>query len=56
MPRPAKLDKKKPISIKLPPYLLDWMDRQPESRASLIETALSFHYQIPEGVKPPSKR
>lgn len=47
MGRPFKEDKKTPISLKLPPYLIEWMDRQPESRAILIETALNGWYQIP---------
>ena len=61
MARPIKDDKKTPISIKLPPYLIKWMDRQPESRAVLIETALNGFYQIPvylnpESVKKPVKK
>ncbi|MGZ4979633.1 MAG: hypothetical protein ACXV8O_21075 [Methylobacter sp.] len=52
MSRPFKEDKKTAVSIKLPPYLIAWMDRQPESRAVLIETALCSYYQIPEGIKP----
>ncbi|MGZ5009692.1 MAG: hypothetical protein ACXV74_01885 [Methylobacter sp.] len=52
MARPIKEDKKTPVSIKLPPYLIQWMDRQPESRAVLIETALNGFYQIPEHLKP----
>lgn len=53
MARPFKDDKKRAISLKLPPYLLAWMDRQPESRAILIETALIDYYQIPIGVIKP---
>jgi len=52
MARPIKEDKKAAKSIKLPPYLIEWMDRQPESRAVLIETALCSHYQIPEHLRP----
>ncbi len=52
MARPFKEDKKKAVSIKLPPYLIAWMDRQPGSRSVLIETALCSYYQIPEGIKP----
>lgn len=52
MARPIKEDKKTAISVKLPPWLIEWMDRQPESRAVLIETALSSYFQIPEGLKP----
>lgn len=47
MARPIKQDKKSAISLKLPPYIIEWMDRQPESRAVLIETALNGWYQIP---------
>jgi len=46
--RPKKEDKKKAISLKLPPYLIEWMDRQSEKRPELIETALKEYYQIPE--------
>jgi len=53
MARPKKDDRKQAISLRLPPYLLDWMERQPESRAVLIETALCSWYQIPEHVKAP---
>lgn len=52
MARPFKVDKKTAVSIKLPPYLIEWMDCQPESRAVLIETALNYHYQIPANLKP----
>lgn len=45
--RPKKEDKKIAISLKLPPYLLAWMDEQPENRAVLIETALTRWYKIP---------
>ena len=46
--RPKKSDKKIPINVKLPPSLIEWMDRQPESRAVLIETGLQGFYQIPD--------
>lgn len=46
--RPKKDDKKIPIGVKLPPWLNEWMKRQPESKAKLIETALVEYYQIPE--------
>jgi len=55
MGRPKKDDKKKTISLALPPYLIEWMNRQPESRAVLIETAICSWYQIPEHVKAPGK-
>jgi len=44
--RPIKEDKKKQLGIKLPPYLLEWLKRQPESNAELIEVALVSYYQI----------
>lgn len=47
-PSPPAL-KKEPISVKLPKWLLEWMDTQPESRAVLIEDALKRWYKI----KPP---
>jgi len=34
--------KKVPISIKLPKWLIDWMDEQEESRPKLIEEALQY--------------
>jgi len=46
--RPKKEDKKIPVGIKLPPWLNEWMKRQPESKAELIEKALIEYYQIPE--------
>jgi len=48
MGRKVKPDKKSQIGLKLPPGLIAWMDRQPESRAKLIETALIEYYQIPD--------
>lgn len=51
MARPTKLDKKQAISLKLPPWLIEWMDRQPENRAVLIETALTSWYQIPPHIQ-----
>jgi len=39
-------EKKKAISIKLHPNLIKWMDRQPEKRPELIETALKNYYQV----------
>lgn len=35
-----------PISIKLPRWLVKWMDAQPESRAMLIEDALQKRHKI----------
>ena len=42
-PVPKEL-KKEPISIKLPRWLIDWMDTQEESRPKLIEEALRRQY------------
>ena len=53
--RPKKDDKKRAVSIKLPPYLIAWLDRQPESRAVLIESALNNFFQIPEHLKEENK-
>lgn len=38
--------KKRPISLKLPGWLIDWMDQQDESRAVLIEQALRRVHKI----------
>ena len=38
--------KKVPISIKLPKWLIDWMDEQEESRPKLIEEALQHMNQL----------
>lgn len=43
--------KKEPVSIKLPHWLINWMDRQEESRAVLIEFALRYKHKI----KPPNR-
>ena len=48
-PVPADL-KKMPISIKLPLWLIKWMDEQEESRAKIIEEALRRQHNIfPKG-------
>jgi hypothetical protein len=49
--RPKKENKKAQVNVKLPPWLNEWMKRQPESKAVLIETALVSYYQIPKGVQ-----
>lgn len=41
--------KKEPISVKLPKWLIEWMDGQPESRAVLIEDAICKRNKL----KPP---
>jgi hypothetical protein len=46
-PRPDT--KKRPISVKLPPWLIAWMRAQPTSQAALIEEALMARH----GLKPP---
>lgn len=38
--------KKEPISIKLPKWLIAWMDTQKESRPNLIEEAMRRQYNI----------
>jgi len=38
--------KKMPISLKLPKWLIDWLDSQDQSRAVLIEKALIKNYKI----------
>ena len=42
--------KKDPISVKLPKWLIEWMDVQPESRAVLIEDAICNRHKL----KPPA--
>lgn len=46
--RPAmeKGEKKKGVFIALPPWLIEWMDNQPESRALLIEKSIKKVYQV----------
>lgn len=44
-PVPPEL-KKEPISIKLPKWLIDWMNLQEESRPHLIEEALRRQHSI----------
>jgi len=48
-PLPAAI-KKAAISLKLPRWLIDWMDEQEQSRAVLIEEALRKAHKI----KPPT--
>ena len=47
-PVPAEL-KKMPISIKLPKWLIDWLDEQGDSRPNVIERALCQQH----GIQPP---
>ena len=47
-PAPPML-KKEHISVKLPKWLIEWMDGQPESRAVLIEDAICKRHKL----KPP---
>lgn len=44
-PAPPML-KKAPVSLKLPRWLIEWMDSQPESRAVLIEDALKRRHKL----------
>jgi len=38
--------KKKPVNLKIPNWLNDWLDEQPESKISLIEKALMQQYSL----------
>lgn len=50
--RPALPDneRKAGVYIKLPPWLIAWLDSQPESRAVLIEKAIRKAYKVVPGV------
>lgn len=50
--RPALPDseKKAGVYVKLPPWLIAWLDSQPESRAVLIEKAIRKAYKVVPGV------
>jgi hypothetical protein len=50
-PRVSINIKKRPISLKLSGWLLDWMDKQKDNRAQLIEHALIQTHNL----KPPSE-
>jgi len=50
-PKKAPILKKEPVSLKLPRWLIEWLDTQPESRAVLIEAALKRQHKI----KPPEQ-
>jgi len=39
-------ERKRPVSIKLPPRLISWMDGQADSRALLIESAMAEVYKL----------
>lgn len=45
-PRKPPEIKKVPVSLKLPRWLIDWLDGRPESRATLIEEALKRQYRL----------
>lgn len=51
-PSPASL-LKIPISLKLPRWLIEWMDGREESRAILIEAALREAHKITPPENPP---
>ena len=38
--------RKKQVNMKLPPWLIAWLDSQPESRAVLVEKALCKIYKL----------
>lgn len=46
LPRADRHLVKQAVSIRLPRWLIDWMDDQTDSRAVLIEKALRAHYKI----------
>ena len=48
-PRVRTLLKKEQIGLKLPRWLIAWLDTQAESRAILIEDALKWRHKL----KPP---
>lgn len=50
-PAPPLL-KKIPVGLKLPRWLVEWMQAQPESQAVLIEDSLKRRHKLkpPEGV------
>ena len=37
---------KKPVNVRLPLDIVDWLKLRQESQASLIETALRAHYRL----------
>lgn len=43
-------DKKMPVTVKLPPWLVEWLRSQPGSQAALIEDALCERHKL----KPPA--
>lgn len=38
--------KKVPVTVKLPPWLVEWLQARPESQAVLIEDALCNRHKI----------
>lgn len=49
-PRMPPALKKEPVNVKLPRWIVEWTAAQDESRAVLIETALTSRYKL----KPPA--
>lgn len=45
-PRKDPADKKRPISLKLSPCVMDWLDAQDSPKAQLIEQAIINQYKI----------
>ncbi|WP_111977397.1 hypothetical protein [Algibacillus agarilyticus] len=51
-PSKSELEKKKGIFVKLPPWLINWMDAQPDTnRAVLIEEAIKTHFKVDENTR-----
>lgn len=46
MGRKAIENKKRMVSVKLPPYIIDWLRGQNVSQSKLIEEALGNHFKI----------
>jgi hypothetical protein len=46
MGRPIKKDKKKQLGVKLPPYIIEWLNSKEKSNAKLIEEALIKTFEI----------
>ncbi|SFO08919.1 hypothetical protein [Xenorhabdus japonica] len=38
--------RKMPVTIKIPKWIIDWLNEQPETKVRLIENAIIKHYNI----------